>query len=294
MSKSKGLLIGLVIQLLLLGWNQLNAQEMHLITENYGKVVHVPLDVHKKFFASEESGGDLVTSLNGRDTNLTKERYGGDLGTSFSNWSFSIVGGGKAAEGVIIYEAGVQIALTLFQGNRLRLEGLVRDSSRELDMQWGNYNLAAFTDMKTLMGALSYEWFPFVGNTPRGKFMRSLKLKAGVYYLDNPEYAFEASLEDEVRWGDVIFTTEEIGLVKTTVETQNVQSFLGLGYDTYYAGKRINLVFEGGLSYHGKPKVTMEATNMLRPTATQSSIVEDNLNGYRYMPFLQLSLQYNL
>lgn len=253
-SKSNRLLTALVLQSLLLGMNQMCAQ----------------------------------------DKNETIRKSSTEKSADISNWSLSVIGGGKAAEGVVIYETGVQVAMTLFQGNRLRLEGLVRDSSRDLDLHWGAYDLKATTDMKSLMVGLSYEWFPFVGNNPGSKFLRSLKLKGGMYYLNDPDYVFDASLKDEVRWGDVVFTTEEIGSVETTVTTQGIQPFLGFGYDTFYAGKKINLIIEGGLGYHGKPEVTMEASNMLAPTTSQAPILESNLDGYRYMPFLQLGLQYNL
>lgn len=209
-------------------------------------------------------------------------------------WSVSWVGGGKAAQGILIYETGAQLAFSLAKGHRLRLELLTRNSTPDFTFKWGAYDLKALTEMNTLMAAVSYEWFPFVGTTPRGKFARALKLKGGLYFLNNPDYVFDAFMVDEVRWGDVVFTTEEIGSVKTTIVTQQVQPFLGFGYDTFYAGKKINLGLEAGLNYHGKPEVRMEATNMLRPTASQAPILENNLDGYRFMPFVQLNLQYNL
>ena len=211
-----------------------------------------------------------------------------------SKWSLAVVAGGKAAQNILVYETGIQVAVSLAKGHRVRLEGLIRDSSRDIDLTWGSYDLKALTDMKTLMAAVGYEWYPFVGNNVRGKFAKSLKLKGGVYYLDNPDYKFDAFLKDEVRWGDVVFTADEVGSVATKVQTNNVQPFLGFGYDTFYSGKRINLVVEGGVSYHGRPSVLMDATNMLRPTVSQAPILENNLDGYRYMPFLQISLQYNL
>lgn len=146
------------------------------------------------------------------------------------------------------------------------------------------------------MGGINYQWFPFVACSRRVKsnLLKSLKLKAGAWYIDNPKYDFKASLVDPVSWGSITFSTEEVGYVATTISTNKIQPYLGLGYDRFYVGKRMNLSLEGGILYQGKPQVTMTAYNMLEQSATLAPILQNNLGDYQLIPFLQLQLQIRL
>jgi hypothetical protein len=221
---------------------------------------------------------------------------------SNKNWSFGLIAGGKTIKSLFVYDYGVYVTKSLTVGQRIRLEGNYRTSGPLFEQKWGSYTMNMATNIGSPMGGLSYEWFPFVhasGKTPRfwkfkPNFFRSLKLKAGAWYVQDPVYNFEASLVDPVKWGSITFSPQEIGSVKTTISTQKIQPYIGIGYDRFYVGKRSNISLEGGLLYQGKPQVSMTATNMLELTATQAPILQSNLGDYQIIPFVQVVYQISL
>ena len=224
-------------------------------------------------------------------------------------WSIGFIFGGKTKkspfvrdyERLSVYDFGVQVTKSIALGHRIRIEGTYRTSS-DFVQPWGQTFMNMKTDINTPIGGISYEWFPFVRAGAKAvsiwkfkpNFFHSLKIKAGAWYVNDPVYRFDASLVNAVKWGSIVFTTEEIGSVKTTIATEKIQPYVGLGYDRFYVGKRTNISLEGGLLYQGKPQVGMTATNMLELTYTQAPKLQDNLGDYQIIPFAQILLQIRL
>ena len=219
-----------------------------------------------------------------------------------SDWSFGVIAGGKTIKSLFVYDYGVFVTKSVSLGQRVRLEANYRTSGPMFEQKWGSYTMNMQTNIASPMGGISYEWFPFVnaaGKTPtfwkfKRDFFQSLKLKAGAWYIQDPIYKFDASLMDVVKWGSITFTPQEIGSVKTTIETQKIQPYIGLGYDRFYVGKKTNFSVEGGLLFQGKPQVAMSATNMLELTSSQAPILQNNLGDYQLIPFLQVVFQISL
>lgn len=213
-----------------------------------------------------------------------------------SPWSIGLLAGGKTIKNLFVYDYGITLTKSIAKGQRIGVEVDYRTSGPMLEQKWGSYLMNMESNISSGMGGVNYQWFPFVScsREVKSNFLKSLKLKTGVWYIGNPVYEFSASLANPVKWGSITFTTEEVGSVATTITTQNFQPYLGLGYDRFYVGKRTNLVLEGGLLYQGKPQVTMTANNMLEQSSTLAPILQNNLGDYQFIPFLQLQLQIRL
>jgi len=213
-----------------------------------------------------------------------------------SPYSIGFLVGGKTLKNLFVYDYGITFTDSFAKGQRVGIEFDYRTSGPMLEQLWGKYLMNMESNISSGMGGVNYQWFPFVScsREVKSNFLKSLKLKTGVWYVGNPVYEFSASLANPVKWGSITFTTEEVGSVATTITTQNFQPYLGLGYDRFYVGKRTNLVLEGGLLYQGKPQVTMTANNMLEQSSTLAPILQNNLGDYQFIPFLQLQLQIRL
>lgn len=213
-----------------------------------------------------------------------------------SPWSVGLLTGGKTIKSLLVYDYGLTLTKTVGKGQRIGLEFDYRTSGPLLEQKWGAYLMNMETNIGSPMGGLNYQWFPFVytSREVKSNLLKSLKLKAGAWYINKPTYEFDASLADPVTWGSITFTTEEVGSVATTITTNKIQPYLGLGYDRFFVGKRMNVVLEGGVLYQGKPQVTMTANNMLEQTATLAPVLQRNLGDYQLIPFLQLQLQIHL
>jgi hypothetical protein len=224
-------------------------------------------------------------------------------------WSIGFIFGGKTKkspfvrdyERLSVYDFGIQVTKSIALGHRIRIEGTYRTSS-DFVQPWGSTFMNMKTDINTPIGGISYEWFPFVRAGAKAvsiwkfkpNFFHSLKIKAGAWYVQDPIYRIEATLVDPVKWGNTVFTNEEIGSVKLTVATEKIQPFLGLGYDRFYVGKRTNISLEGGLLYQGKPQVVMIASNVVELTSIRAPVLQSNMSNFSIIPFAQILLQIRL
>ncbi len=213
-----------------------------------------------------------------------------------SPYSIGFLVGGKTLKNLFVYDYGITFTDSFAKGQRVGIEVDYRTSGPMLEQLWGKYLMNMESNISSGMGGVNYQWFPFVScsREVKSNFLKSLKLKTGVWYVGNPVYEFSASLANPVKWGSITFTTEEVGSVATTITTQNFQPYVGLGYDRFYVGRRTNLVLEGGLLYQGKPQVTMTANNMLEQSSELGPVFQNNLGDYQFIPFLQLQLQIRL
>lgn len=230
---------------------------------------------------------DAQTSETAVKETIVKEKL------TYPLWSLGPVIDVKAIQNLIVYDFGVQASRSLYVGHRLRFEASYRTSASNLEINWGSIPMNLKANIGSLILGAGYDWFPFVASGTHSGFLKSLKVIGGVWYVDKPDYFFNAYLQDPLNWGQLTFSAEEIGTVATDIKTNKVQPFLGLGYDEFYRGEHISFSINGGLLYHGKPEVTMVATNMLKPTEENAARLEQNLSGYQFTPLLQLLLQYN-
>lgn len=215
-------------------------------------------------------------------------------GAKGSRWSIGPVTGFKMIKSLVIYDFGIQLSHSVSTGKRVRVEVSYRSAGSNLAQNWGRIPMNMKTDIGSVLLGAGYDWFPFVASGKHTNFIKSIKVIGGAWYVNKPEYNFEASLVDPLVWGAITFSPDEIGAVATTIKTNKVQPFLGLGYDSFYIAKNINFIINGGILYQGKPQVTMVATNMLKPTEESAARLEHNLASYQFSPFVQLLFQFNL
>ena len=209
-----------------------------------------------------------------------------------SGWALGL----NAGMNTIFYNGGIDISRTIKRGNsRLHLGGSYLYQNINLTQMWGISTIGLLVKVNTPMINLTYDWFPFE-KAATTNFKKNFKLCGGINYILNPNYTFDATLLDETQWGSntdgYIFTQENLGKVYSTITTNAITPFLGIGVDKFYSSeRRTSLGFEVGCIWQGKPKVTMEATKMLTRTATQATLLESNLKGYQFQPYLKLQLR---
>jgi len=213
-----------------------------------------------------------------------------------SPWSIGFIANVKARNNLFVYDFGITLTKSIAQGHRLGIEVEYRTAVPIFEQPWGRALMKMESNVSSGIGGVNYQWFPFVASSRevKSRLLKSLKLKTGFWYVGNPVYEFKADLVNPITWGSTTFTADEMGSVFTTITTQNFQPYLGLGYDRFYVGKRTNIVLEGGMFYQGKAQVTMLATNIISQTSEKGIVLQNNLEYYQLIPFLQLQLQIRL
>jgi hypothetical protein len=90
----------------------------------------------------------------------------------------------------------------------------------------------------------------------------------------------------------------QVGELSIALKPGNaISPYLGIGLGrTISRNGVVSFALELGGVYHGKPKVDIEATGMLAPTASpeQSLLIEEALTSFRFLPMINFQLSFRL
>ncbi len=130
-------------------------------------------------------------------------------------------------------------------------------------------------------------------------FIEQLYVSGGMVFNSfNPEVT-GYSISD-VQFGDIIIPAEKVGEFKYTFSSGlKVSPYGGLGWRSFIGkSKRFLVNFETGIYYMGPPKIEIEATGLLAPTADpahgQKETFENQFDQYKIYPVIKLNLAVKL
>jgi hypothetical protein len=89
-----------------------------------------------------------------------------------------------------------------------------------------------------------------------------------------------------------VYTSDELGNALTTTDFTKVAPYLGVGLFNPLASDRFGFTMDIGGIYQSAPTVTMTATKLMEPTASQADIIQENLKWFKFYPVVTLGLTY--
>jgi len=104
----------------------------------------------------------------------------------------------------------------------------------------------------------------------------------------------------DMQYGDISIPASDVGDFRFSVEPSlKIAPYLAAGYRKFIgAQKRVVYNFETGLYYMGAPKVNIEATGLLSPTADpahgQKAYLEKQFDAYKIYPVIKFNLAVKL
>lgn len=116
--------------------------------------------------------------------------------------------------------------------------------------------------------------------------------------LFNPEV--DGSASEDWKYGDIFIPAESVGEFHFDVEPSlKLSPYVGVGFGRKVSFKhRLAFSFELGSYYQGPPKVNIEATGLLSPTADpvhgQKEQLEKNFSQYKFYPVVKFGISYVL
>lgn len=122
---------------------------------------------------------------------------------------------------------------------------------------------------------------------------RGIRLTAGLMYTDNKVETIVRPLESYTL-DQKEFPPGKIGTLTATVSHRSsINPYAGIGFgNSVRPGKRVGFVFDLGVLYTDSPKVEMEGTGMIAPTAAEAAELERNLEGIRLYPLVSVGVSY--
>jgi hypothetical protein len=144
-----------------------------------------------------------------------------------------------------------------------------------------DYKYAASANLTSV--SLLADYFPF---------QNWLRLTGGlVINLNKAELEMDPAKSYTV--GGQTYTPATIGGMDAKIDFNKVSPYIGLGIGNPTAGESgLGFTFDVGAMYHGSPKVNLNATGLLAPSADQAALIESNLDWFKFYPVLSLGLSY--
>jgi hypothetical protein len=138
---------------------------------------------------------------------------------------------------------------------------------------------------------LMFDWHPFLKETG---LSRKVVVTAGAGYFWEAKGDVVVSYRGTYKYGDILIPSSDLGQLYGSVEWKKVAPYLGFGFENVFPSKKFNVGFAVGTYYLGEPDATLTGTNYLSQNSSNSEQLQKNMSYYRFMPVLQVNLNFGL
>lgn len=175
----------------------------------------------------------------------------------------------------------------------VRLNGTYFTHQMDNPLKGRDINIAALGDFKDdiqyVKGSVSQ-----VGLLGEYSVLSMLRIVAGGAIINNTEVNGFLKPTKGMDFGNLSITPEQIGTLAANVSFNGFAPYIGLGIGKSTPSKRFGINVDLGSYYLSAAKVQIDATKLLAPNKNQESLLEDNLSTFRWMPTLQVNLNFKL
>jgi len=138
---------------------------------------------------------------------------------------------------------------------------------------------------------LMFDWHPFLKETG---LSRKVVVTAGAAYFWEAKGDVVVSYRGTYKYGDILIPSSDLGQLYGSVEWKKVAPYLGFGFENVFPSKKFNVGFAVGTYYLGEPDATLTGTNYLSQNTSNQQQLQKNMSYYRFMPVLQINLNFGL
>jgi hypothetical protein len=126
------------------------------------------------------------------------------------------------------------------------------------------------------------------------KKVKRLKFVAGFGYFFNANTSAKLSPNESISAGITTLTPEEMGDLTIKIDSKGLAPYLGVGLGKSVPTKKLNVTLDLGTFYLNKPIATTVGTKLLSNNQELANTLTENLKDYRWLPVLQLNLNYKI
>ena len=138
---------------------------------------------------------------------------------------------------------------------------------------------------------LLFDWHPFLKETG---LSRKIVVTAGAGYFWEAKGDVVVSYRGTYKYGDILIPSSDLGQLYGSVEWKKVAPYLVFGFENVFPTKKFNVGFAVGTYYLGEPDATLTGTNYLSQNTSNQQQLQKNMSYYRFMPVLQVNLNFGL
>lgn len=122
----------------------------------------------------------------------------------------------------------------------------------------------------------------------------SFRFVAGFGYFASGKLETTIQPVGDFHYGDIDLTREQVGKMIGTADWKGIAPYIGIGLFNSLPKKKFNVTLDMGMFYLPKPEFTLEGDKLLVGNEENGEIIEKNIEGYRWMPQLQVNFNYRI
>ncbi|MFY8109518.1 MAG: hypothetical protein ACOVO9_11020 [Bacteroidia bacterium] len=177
---------------------------------------------------------------------------------------------------------GGELSKKLSRSFDLRLGYAMLATAQSLELDVDKRTLAVDADIALGIPSAKLDWHP-------GAASFRFTFGAG---MPNNNIGITGQLKESFTYGEIVVKPEELGVFNMDIKWNAVAPYLGIGFGRNVPKKRVSFTIDMGAYHIGSPKVTLNPTGMISPTADQASVFEGNMVDYKWHPVL--NFQFNV
>lgn len=131
---------------------------------------------------------------------------------------------------------------------------------------------------------LLIDYAPFKG--------KGFRLVGGAGYFYQGDTNIDIKAKGSYFYGDIPLTAETVGTTKLNILWQGVAPYAGIGLFKCMPKRFFNINLDLGTYYLPKPVGTITGTGLLQGNTTNQEKFQENISDYRWLPVLQLNLNF--
>ena len=224
-------------------------------------------------YAQEESV--LPVNQDQNEESIKKDPYPNYKGRGAIALNFGAVGGGLEYAENFTQKINLRGRLTYFRLNDI-----------ETDVEFAGEQLVGGLESNVLIADILFEYLPVK--------RLGLKLVGGVSYLFNYDANVSAGFGTSLSYGDLTISPDQIGDLNINADWSGFAPYAGFGYGRAVPKSRFGFGIELGTHFAPSPTINVTATGSFSETASQEQQLQEDLKGYRWLPFAQFRLAYKL
>lgn len=121
-----------------------------------------------------------------------------------------------------------------------------------------------------------------------------LRVVGGLSYFITAQTKSVIKPKGEYYYGDIPLNDQYMGQINLDVDWSGIAPYLGISMLRAFPGKTWGINVDLGTYYLSKAKVDMTTSGYLTGNESNKDQIEKNLKGYRWLPVLQVMLNYKL
>jgi hypothetical protein len=121
---------------------------------------------------------------------------------------------------------------------------------------------------------------------------QGVRFVAGGAYFIKAKGSIDRTAKASTGFGEITYTPEQLGTLTSNIDWKGFAPYAGFAFFRAFPKNRFNITLDMGTYYLTKPTTNFTSTGMLTVEEKGQQQFQSNMEGYRWLPVLQLSFNY--